>query len=244
MKIALLVASLAFAAPLNGQIASAVAASREGSAIRVRNDGALALSAIALRAQWKLRGNWPQAALDMAKVPAKIYLDSLIDPSAATLAPHEERILDRGNLSLRMLSDPRVTIAEPFETAGIFADGSTTGDQSLLALLLLRRSNMLLAADTAIDILSEAAKHNVPPSWLTGQFRRLSLSHFYLLPEQEAGRSVYESILAKLINLPDAPLGTAFPPTEFAENEIAGLRQLRAALVDSRPNLEQVARLR
>lgn len=36
----------------------------------------------------------------------------------------------------------------------------------------------------------------------TGQFHTLSLSHFYLLPEQEAGRAVYESVLEKLVNLP------------------------------------------
>lgn len=245
MKTALLVALSACALALNAQVSAKLTNSRAGHAIEIRNDGSLPLNAIALRLEWKLRGNRPQEMLDMAKVPAKIYLDSLIDPSMTPLPPHGARVLERGDLTLRTFSDPSVVaIAEPEETAGIFVDGSTTGDQSLLTLLLMRRSNILLAADTAIDILSDAAKHNVPPSWLTGQFRRLSLGHFYLLPEQEAGRAVYESVLEKLVNLPAAPLGAAFPPTVFVEAETAELRQLRASLVDSRPNLEQAAKLR
>lgn len=243
MKIVFLVAaSLMFALSSSAQITATLTASRGGSAVSVKNDSALPLSAIALRVQGELRGDWPKEVIEMVKGPTRIYLDSLMDPSVQPLAAHEERILEHKSLILP--ADPRVRIEPEIGAAGIFADGSTTGEPSLLTLLLLRRSNMLLAADTAIDILSDAAKHNVPPSWLTGQFRRLSLSHFYLLPEQEAGRALYESVLEKLVNLPAAPLGAPFPPTEFAEHETAELRQLRAALVDSRPNLEQVAKLR
>lgn len=238
-----LVAPLAFAFAASGQITAALTRSEGRAAIAVTNNESLSLNAIAIRLQWKLRGNWPSEALDLAKAHARFYLDSLID-SATPLTPHEVRILDGRALGFLQLADPRVTFTEPIAIAGIFADGSTTGDPSLLTLMLLRRSNMLLAAETAIDILSDAGKHNVPPGWLTGQFRRLSLSHFYLLPEQEVGRTVYESILAKLTNLPDAPLGSPFPPTSFVERETAALGEVRAALVDSRPNLEQKTGLR
>ena len=46
--------------------------------------------------------------------------------------------------------------------AAVFSDGSTTGDPALLARLLLRRSNMLLAIDTTIETSSRAGRHNVP----------------------------------------------------------------------------------
>lgn len=119
--------------------------------------------------------------------------------------------------------------------AGIMADGSTTGDPSVLVRLLLWRSNMLLAVETTLDILSDAGRRNVPRGQLIEQFKKIadSLNRWYVLPEQRAGHDIYQSMAAKLINLPEVPPGSPFPPNSFVAQETATLRQQRAALEPS-----------
>ncbi len=128
---------------------------------------------------------------------------------------------------------------EPLTTAGIYADGSTTGNPVLLTRLMLRRSSMLMAIDTASAALSESGKHNYPRAQLVDQFRKLvdSVSGWYLFPEQQIGRDLFESIVGKLKNLPQGELGEPFPPTAFIEEETARLKQMRIALWDSQPSL-------
>lgn len=247
MKAVISLASmLAVAFSLNAQITVTLNQLPDHSEVRIRNNAVGSLTAFAISAQWKVVGDVDGrlSKLLNADIPKKLYADSLVDTAATLLPRNEERGLEWGAPRLRAtaLSSPRAVLGEPISSAGILEDGTTTGDTALLRLLLMRRSNMLLAVDTALETLSEAGKHNVPPGWLIGQFRRLSLSRFYLPPEQEVGRSLYESILGKLINLPDEPLGSPFPPTAFVEKETAELRQRRTALVESRPNLEDAAR--
>ena len=64
------------------------------------------------------------------------------------------------------------------------------------------------------------------------------------LTGQETDGDYYIAVTANPTVPENAPIGTPFPPTVFAETETAELRQLRAALIDSRPDLQQVAKLR
>src|SRR5205814_7480746 len=108
-------------------------------------------------------------------------------------------------------------------TAGVFADGTTTGDAALLARLLLRRCNMLQAVELARAVLSEAGKHNMPRGQLIEQFRQLadSVDHWYLPPEQQVGRTLYQSIIGKLVNIPNLQCGSPCPSSTFEELETA-----------------------
>jgi hypothetical protein len=134
----------------------------------------------------------------------------------------------------------------PIVTAAVFADGTTAGDPALLARLMQRRGNMLQAVELALGMLSDAGKHNLPRGQLIGQFQMLaeSLHHWYLPPEQQVGHSLYEGIAERLANVPELPVGAAFPPTAFVEEEIARLNRQRTVLLQARPDLAEIAAMR
>ena len=71
-------------------------------------------------------------------------------------------------------------------------------------------------------------------------FRNLlanSLDRWYIPREQQVGRSVYQSIIAKLMDLPAVQEGSPFPPSSFVAQEVATLHQKRVALMQSQPSL-------
>lgn len=177
--------------------------------------------------------------------PLVWYSDPLIDSSAEPLPRSEERELlkayvARGGVRGRCDFGG---LEEPIVTAGILADGTTTGDALLLNRLILRRINMLQAVETTLEILSDAGRHNVPRDQLIEQFRKTActLDRWYLPPEQQVGRGLYRSIIVKLKNLPEVRAGSPFPPGTFVEQESAMLRQQRVTLLESQPSLASAA---
>jgi hypothetical protein len=90
--------------------------------------------------------------------------------------PGEERLVlsqgmqRPGSAPLRLYGH---ALPEPVAAAGIYADGTTTGDAALLTRLLLRRSNMLAAVENAIDLLADAENRNVPRTQLIDRFKKL-----------------------------------------------------------------------
>ncbi|HLJ14602.1 MAG TPA: hypothetical protein VKV15_08915 [Bryobacteraceae bacterium] len=132
----------------------------------------------------------------------------------------------------------------PIVTAAIFADGTTIDDAALLNRLTVRRCNMLPAVETDLEMLSDAGGRNVPPRQWIEQFRTLadSVSHWYLPPEQQVGRSLYPSTIGKLMNLPEELGGSPLPPTIFVAQETAALNVQRVTLSGSQSNLADTAR--
>jgi hypothetical protein len=220
---------LACTLPVHAQITVALKPSLGGSAeLKIRNDGPVALAAYVIAGR---------QIMGMTKGemywPFKKYADSLVDMTAP-LASSQERTV--------MRSGPRSVLEPAFVSAGIFADGTTTGDAALITDLMLRRSSMLLAVETALETLSTAGRHNMPRSLVIQQFRTFAdlAKRWYLTPEQQAGWPLYDSVLFKLINLPDRPATSAFPPTGFVDQEGALLTRRRNALEESRPPLEDM----
>ena len=203
---------------------------------------AIALSTSVLRSDASAEPHNPSDTLWVS------YQDSVIDPAVKELPPHQELTIP-ANLRCILGADPmgRVVTGAGFKcdqlgqiaTAGIYSDGSTTGDAVLLTRLMLRRSSLLMAIDTASAALSEAGNHNYPRGQLVEQFKKLvdSVSGWYLFPEQQIGRGLFESIIGKLKNLPQGKLGEPFPPRAFITEETARLKQMRVVLWDSEPSL-------
>jgi hypothetical protein len=209
--------------------------------IRIRNNSAVSLAAFAISIKL---ANGASAA------PLMVYVDPAIDMETKLLPPNQERTV----MPKRMLSGTFTNgkmiygfpiLEKPIGTAGIFVDGTTTGDATLLARLVLRRSNMLAAVETALETLSDAGRHNVPRDQLIEQFKKMasSVSHWYLPAEQQVGRGLYESIIGKLMDLPEEPVGSPFPPTAFVKEETATLNHQRVTLLESQPSLADAALL-
>lgn len=116
-----------------------------------------------------------------------------------------------------MLSGKNTPVFEQPVVAAISTDGSTTGDGALLTQLLSRRSSMLSAVELAMETLRDTGHTNVPRHQLVREFEKLadSVRRWYLPVEQRIGADLYQSIAGKLLNLPEGPLGSPFPPTAF-----------------------------
>jgi hypothetical protein len=231
-----LAAILACAFSLNAQITAVLNRfPARSSEIRIRNNSAVSLAAFAI--------DMAPAAQDAPiSAPLLVYVDTAVDQTAMPLLPSQEYTVPVPSRSRP--GQPREDLFEPpIVTAGIFADGATTGDPALLRRLILRRCNMLQAVEAALEVLSDAGRHNVPRGQLIEQFRKMvdSVNHWYLPQEQQVGRSLYQSIIGKLTNLPEGPLGSPFPPTAFVEEETARLNRQRVALLDSQPSLADAA---
>lgn len=229
MKIPIAIASaLAYAFSLGAQIAAKVDRSPDGyQRISVHNDSKMDLVAFVVRAKQLTRSPEEPSG------PSLLFFDAL-DGDWDALAPGEQRTLNR-------LPEPagRHAFDKPIMIAGIFADGSTAGDTELLRLLLSYRSNRLAAIETALDALSEAGQRNLSRDRLIEQFQKMAdaARRWYIPEEQRSAAKVYESIVDRLVNLPEQEPGAPFPPTDFVRGEIATLSRERAALLDSEPSL-------
>jgi hypothetical protein len=225
---------LACALSLEAQITATLNHSSDGSdVVRIRNDSAISLVTFVVTV-----GHALQSA-SASKAPFVVYSDPVIEPTTTPIPASGERVVmvwGIRNFNGRPIQD---VLEEPIVAAGILADGATIGDASLLSRLIMRRSNMLLAVDTTLETLSDAGRRNITPDQLIKQFDRLadSLNHWYLPPEQQIGRDLYLSMAAKLRDLPEGQVGAAFPPASFVAQESALLRQQRATLLESEPNL-------
>jgi hypothetical protein len=228
MKILFRSASVLLAAiPLNAQVTAALnrfpARSPE---IEIRNTSTVNLTAFAVSMD-------PVAQGVAGARPFLVFVDSAVDPDRMLLPPDEKYSIPvtsgfRGGRIIDLF-EPPITIA------AIFEDGSTSGDPALLSRLATRRISMLQAVELACEILSKAGSHNIPPGQLIDQFRTLadSLNHWYLPPEQQVGRTLYESIVARLKGLEPQPAGSPFPPTAFVEQELQLLIHRRGILLES-----------
>jgi hypothetical protein len=264
MKAVISVASvLACALSLDAQIAATLSRLSDGSTeIKIRNTSAVSLTAFAISAN-VIRVNPAARSTADHNAPFVAYYDPAIDQTTEPLPPNQERALPR--VTLICASAPRnlasalrgeeekssppslmwagrtasfCDLEHPI-TAGILADGSTSGDAALLARLMLRRSNMLLAVETALETLSDAGGRNVPRDRLIEQFRKMadSMRRWYLPAEQQVGSSVYQSIVRKLMNLPEELVGSPFPPNNFVAQETGMLNRQRVILMASKPSL-------
>jgi hypothetical protein len=146
--------------------------------------------------------------------PWVMYSDPLIGPLIDLgLSPGEERSAMNIGMNPGVNTPGQRFLQEPVVTAGILADGTVIGDSALVAGLVLRRSNLLLAVETTLETLSDAGRRNIPRTQLIDQFKKMadSLRRWYLPPEQQVGLRVYQSMIGKLMNLPDVQYGSPFP---------------------------------
>ena len=218
---------------LDAQITARLNGLPNGSTVvRIRNNSATSLVAFVVTVKQS-----PLSAFS-SNAPFVVYSDPLIEPAAKPLPASEERVV-----MTEGFHDPSgrrlVVLEEPIVTAGILADGTTTGDAALLTRLILRRSNMLAAVEMALETLSDAGRRNVPRDQLIEQFKMMagSVSHWYLPPEQRVGRGLYQSIIGKLMDLPEQPVGSPFPQDAFVAQETAMLNRQRVILLESQPSL-------
>lgn len=228
---------IACASSLESQIVATLNRSSAGRPeLRIRNNTAVSLAAFAVAI------NPSREAEERRQLV--VFFDVLVDRTAP-LEPEQER-----TVPVLLRSRPGKRIEDLFElpiiTAGILADGSTTGDAVLLTRLMLRRSNLLLAVETAIETLSAAGRRNVARDQLIEQFRKMadSVWRWYVPPEQQVGRGLYQSIIEKLRNVPAGPVGSPFPPSAFVAEETATLNRRRVALLESQPSLATATLIR
>ncbi|MCU1338888.1 MAG: hypothetical protein JWO19_4469 [Bryobacterales bacterium] len=221
---------LACAFSLDAQITTTL----NGGQVRIKNNSSTDLVAFVVAMKRVARTS--DIGPTTANRPNIVYSDPLIETTETPLLANQERIV-------QPLTPSAFSIEQPILTAGVFADGSIVGDAGLLTRLMLRRSNMLISVETALEALSDAGRHNVPRDQLVAQFKKMAdfVSRRYLLQEQKIGLGIYQPIIGKLIKLPEMKDGSPFPPAGFVEQETAVLRQRRIALLDSLPSLFTLA---
>jgi len=245
LKLALL---LAFSFSLSAQITAVLKKFPTRSPeIAIRNDSTVDLTAFAVSMMPVKQG-----AEDSA--PFLVYVDSTVDSDRLAVGYQQQTEMPlppnhQYGVAVpdRLQDGQRMALFEPpIVTAAIFADGTTAGDPALLARLMSRRCNMLQAVELALEMLSDAGRHNVPRGQLIGQFKMMadSVRHWYLPGEQQVGRRLYEGIVEKLTNLPALQLGSPFPPTHFVEQEATVLNRQRTLLLESQPGLPYTATVR
>jgi hypothetical protein len=241
MKTSISVASaLACAFSLHAQISTTLKRlPKDLVEVSIRNNSAVSLAAFAVTVS-----QGPRSALSSLP-PIVLYSDPLIEPEDRPLLAGEDRVvLTSGDRMVEVRGAFRgLVLEEPIAAAGVLADGSTTGEAALLARLMLRRSNMLLAVETTLETLSDAGRHNVPRDQLIEHFKKMadSVRHWYLPAEQQIGVSLYQSMVGKLVNLPEEPLGSPFPPAKFLAQETTMLNRMRVPLLESQPSLADEA---
>lgn len=228
---------LTCASSLEAQLVTQLGRTAAGTPeIRIRNKAGVSLAAFAVAMN-------PSPAAD-DRTQFVVFVDTLVD-KIAPLEPEQERAVP-----VMLRSRPGRQIEELFEqpiiSAGILADGKTTGNAVLLTRLMVRRCNMLLAVETALETLALAGRRNVPRDQLIDEFRRMAGSgwRWYVPPEQQVGRSLHLSMLDKLKQVPEGPPGSAFPPSAFVAEETARLNRERVALLESEPNLTTATLIR
>ena len=192
------------------------------STIEVRSEGAVALSAVAIR--YQLAG---QEGVFYQ------YFDELTDAAP----PKSEFVVELPYTLPRDGKGRIPALAGSIANAAILSDGTATGEPELIRRLVLRRANLLQTVEASLDMIAAAGRHNTSRSRMIAD----SVHRWYLPEEQQTGFRVYQSIVGKLTNMVEGPVGTAFPSNEFVEQETAALNRQRTVLMASQPSLADVA---
>jgi hypothetical protein len=214
---------------VHGQISTVAKRLPSGaSTIEVRSEGAVALSAVVIR--YQLAGQ--EGAFYQ-------YFDELTDAAP----PKTEFVVELPYTLPRDGKGRIPALAGSIANAAILPDGTASGEPELIRRLILRRANLLQAVEASLDMIAAAGRHNTSRSRMIADFKRMadSVHRWYLPEEQQTGFRVYQSIVGKLTNMVDGPVGTAFPPNEFVEQETAALNRQRTVLMASQPSLADVA---
>src|SRR5262245_57016651 len=145
MKLCLrLVSVCACALSMNAQIIATLNRLSNGlDEVRIRNNSSANLVAFAATA------NQTPLSPHSSTAPVIVFSDVLIDSKVKPLAPGEERVAMIRGMGYSQPggqeSAGKRALQEPVFVAGIMADGSTTGDPTLLTRLIVRRANLLVA---------------------------------------------------------------------------------------------------
>lgn len=75
----------------------------------------------------------------------------------------------------------------------------------------------------------------MPRERLVERFRNEADStwRWYMPPEQQVGRALYQTIIERIKSVPEGPAGSPFPPAAFIADQTATLNKLRVALMES-----------
>jgi len=198
--------------------------------VRIRNNSPTSLVAYAVTVNRVPQNPYASNA------PFVVYSDPLLDPDAKPLPAGEERVVmamsDRplptytGKLRFVPFVAATHNLEEPVAAAGILDNGATTGDAALLRTIVVRRSNMLQAIETALEMLSDVGKHNVPREQLIERFKKMAVSarRWYIPPEQRVAEfpawgshfpqtHVVRAVDVKIAAQHNAVLVVVLPPT-------------------------------